>query len=226
MTSTTVILIVLAVVILAIVAAVLLQRRTLRRRFGHEYDRLVEEYHSRPKAERELLSRRRKHASLTLRTLPDAARIRYARAWQGIESQFIDDPRVAVTEADALFTDLLTEIGFPAGDYDQRVSALSVDHAPLLEHYREAHDVGRHGDQASTEQLRQALVHYRLLFAEFLGHEHFSDEPALSGAPATETDPPASAGRPRPAVPEREAARGYREDDGSADPIREPRRTS
>src|SRR5215471_6720688 len=115
MSKSIVIVIVLAVVLVAVVIALLVQRQMLRRRFGDEYDRVVDEYHSRPAAERELRGRQRRHAQLKLRTLPDAARTRYAMAWQNIQSQFIDDPRGAVVEADARFTHLLSEIGFPTG---------------------------------------------------------------------------------------------------------------
>ena len=138
---------------------------------------------------------------LKLRTLPDAARTRYATAWQNIQSQFIDDPRGAVTEADARFTDLLSDIGFPS-DYDERLSTLSVEHANVLKHYREAHDIAVNVESASTEQLRQALVHYRVLFPELIGKDHFAEDPTLAHAPTPGTGMPGGTGSSVPDRPE------------------------
>jgi len=202
MSAATITVIILAVVLVAVVIALLLQRRMLRRRFGDEYDRVVDEYHSRPAAERELRNRQRQHSKLKLRTLPDAARTRYATAWQNIQSQFIDDPRGAVTEADARFTDLLSDIGFPTSGYDEQLSTLSVEHANVLKHYREAHDIAVNVESASTEQLRQALVHYRVLFAELIGKEHFAEDPTLAHAPTPGIGMPGGTGSPVPDRPE------------------------
>jgi hypothetical protein len=166
------------VVVLAVIAAAaaiwaLLRRRNLRSTFGPEYDRVVAEQDSRSAAERELRERERKHAELTLTPLNPESRSRYAAAWEEVQAQFVDAPGAAVGNADELLTRLVAERGYPTGDYDEQVAHLSVEHARTLGRYREAHEIhlANERGEASTEQLRQAVVHYRALFAELLGEE-------------------------------------------------------
>lgn len=166
------------VVVLAVIAAAaaiwaLLRRRNLRSTFGPEYDRVVAEQDSRSAAERELRERERKHAELTLTPLSPESRARYAAAWEEVQAQFVDAPGAAVGNADELLTRLVAERGYPTGDYDEQVAHLSVEHARTLGKYREAHEIhlANERGEASTEQLRQAVVHYRALFAELLGEE-------------------------------------------------------
>ena len=169
------VLIVVAVLVLAVAAvAVYLgrnrSRRRLQQRFGPEYDRTVEESGSREAAEKELLERERRHAELTLTPLAEESRTRYAADWERIQAAFIDSPVAAVAEADELVTRLIAERGYPTENYEQQVAHLSVEHANTLGHYRDAHEisVASARGEASTEQLRKALVHYRALFAELL----------------------------------------------------------
>jgi len=175
---------VLVIVVIAVIAAVwtMARRASLRRRFGGEYDRLVSEQHSRPAAEKELRERERRHAQLELHPPGDADRARYAQGWQQIQAQFVDDPRTAVAQADTLVTELVAQWGYPTRDYEQQLAHLSVEHARVLAHYRDAHEINRHNEQgqASTEQLRQALVHYRALFADLLGTELAPAEPTAA----------------------------------------------
>ena len=176
MTTVQIIVLVLVLLVVAVLVAgvvVTMRRRALRDRFGPEYERLVAEQNSRPAAERELRERERRHADLDLKPLSAPDRARYAGEWADVQTRFVDEPGEAVREGDELVTRLLREIGYPTDDYDERLATLSVEHARMLDQYREAHDISVRNEQgaASTEQLRQALVDYRALFADLLGDE-------------------------------------------------------
>jgi hypothetical protein len=147
----------------------------------------VSEQDGRGAGERELRERERRHTELDLRPLDPSSRQRYAAAWEEIQVRFIDAPDQAVGEADALVTELIAERGYPTGGFDQRVADLSVEHAGPLHHYREAHDIHQANErgEATTEHLRQALVHYRTLFADLLGTEPV--RPANNDSPAVAT---------------------------------------
>ncbi|MEO3790185.1 hypothetical protein ABGB14_08220 [Nonomuraea sp. B10E15] len=167
--------VVIAVVALAAVAYVVQQqkrRNHLRERFGPEYERIVADHDNRRDAEQELLDREQRHSELDIRPLPEESRETYANRWTEVQERFVDAPGFAVTEADQLVTAVMAERGYPTDDFEQRLSDLSVGHAETLDHYRTAHEIsGRAAKkQASTEELRQAMVHYRALFEELL-HE-------------------------------------------------------
>jgi hypothetical protein len=168
--------VVVAVVALVAVGYLVLQqqkRRThLRERFGPEYERIVAEHDNRREAEQELLGREQRHSELDIRPLTDESRDTYANRWTEVQERFVDAPQFAVTEADQLVTAVMAERGYPTEDFKQRLSDLSVGHASTLDHYRTAHEIsGRAArKEASTEELRQAMVHYRALFEELL-HE-------------------------------------------------------
>jgi len=170
-----VILIIVAVVVAALAVAgwLTIRRRALRRKFGPEYDRVVAEQPSRAAAEQELRERERKHAELELGTLAPDARARYAAEWAEVQARFVDSPSDAVRDGDELVTRLVGDIGYPTDSDDERLALLSVEHAGTFGHYREAHEISLRNvrGEASTEQLRQALVHYRALFAELLGEQ-------------------------------------------------------
>ncbi|MER7008177.1 hypothetical protein ABT297_34730 [Dactylosporangium sp. NPDC000555] len=177
MSSTVALIIAIIVVVLVIAGLATMalgrHRRTkaLRRRFGPEYDRAVAEQPSRRAAERELQDRERRHAGLELKELAPWERRRYAEQWARTQAHFVEEPEAATREADALVTKVMAERGYPVEDFDARVQDLSVEHAETLDHYRDAHEINKVNErgQASTEQLRQALMHYRVLFAELLG---------------------------------------------------------
>ena len=189
MSSTLIVVMVIVVVVLALaaVAWMAMRRRALRERFGPEYDRAVSEQDSRTAAERELRDRERRHAELELRDLDPQSRTQYADQWRDIQARFVEEPNAAVSAADELVTRLVAERGYPTGDYDEAVSHLSVEHARTLGHYRDAHEINLRNErgEASTEQLRQALVHYRELFADLLGDNPV--RPADTVQPDTDT---------------------------------------
>ncbi|WP_433048687.1 hypothetical protein [Dactylosporangium sp. CS-033363] len=167
----------ITVIVLIVIAALgygiwfVTRRRALQNRFGPEYDRAVAEGDSRLAAERELRERERRHAELQIKDLSPESRARYTGKWEEIQARFLDDPAGAVRDADALVTELVTERGYPTGDYEEHLSHLSVEHARTVGHYRDAHEISQLSDrgEATTEQLRQAVVHYRTLFSELLG---------------------------------------------------------
>ena len=169
----TVIIVVAAIVVLAIAAGVVYdgRRRRLRRRFGPEYDSLVEERGSRRKAEAELAGREKRVRGLDIRPLAPAARSRYARRWTAIQEHFVDAPPGAVADAQRLVLAVMSERGYPTEGDDQVLADLSVDHADALDHYRAAHGISQRAadNPASTEDLRQAVIHYRALFQDLLG---------------------------------------------------------
>jgi hypothetical protein len=185
-TGTTIGVIVVVLVALAVVAMLLrvaLQRKRLRAKFGPEYERVVERSDNRMAAERELVEREREHSKLELRPLSPASRESYARNWTRVQEQFVDTPTTAVGQADRLVTDLMAERGYPTEGYERKASMLSVEHARALDHYREAHAITERQErgEASTEDLRVAMVHYRGLFEDLLGRAG-EDEPRGGGS--------------------------------------------
>lgn len=148
------------------------RRRTehLRREFGPEYDRAVRETGERSRAERELETRRERVRQLHIHPLPALERDRFAASWTEVQKRFVDSPADAVAEADRLVSEVMQERGYPMTDFEQRAADISVDHPRVVEHYRAAHALAersRNGG-ASTEDLRQAMVHYRALFDDLL----------------------------------------------------------
>ncbi|QBI56318.1 hypothetical protein [Streptomonospora litoralis] len=181
---TVVVIVVLVVAVAAAVAfAVPWQRsRRLRTRFGPEYDRAVREHGGRREAERALAEREKRHAKLDLQPLSDSSRRQYEAGWNRVQEQFVDTPAEAVREGHELLTRLMTERGYPTEDDDQRVADLSVEHAGTVDRYREARAISERNaaGEATTEDLRAAMVHYRALFNELL-----SDGSGTSAEPDT-----------------------------------------
>jgi len=168
------IVVVAAVVLVGLVLAgwYLWRHQSLRRRFGPEYGRLAKQ-EGRIAADRELRERQRRHDKLELHPLDEETRQRYSAAWTALQTNFVDSPEETIGATEELVNQLAAERGYPTGDYDEQVAQLSVDHARTLGHYRAAHDTYlRHQQgEAETEELRQALVHYRDLFADLLGED-------------------------------------------------------
>jgi hypothetical protein len=151
-----------------------LQSRRLKQRFGPEYERTLERTGDRRRAESVLGDRVSRRDEFELRALSPAARETYLRRWEQVQAEFVDQPGAAVRHAQSLLDEVMGERGYPIGEeFDERVDLISVDHPDVVEHYRLAHrlhsESAESGDTASsTEERRQALVHYRALFDDLL----------------------------------------------------------
>ena len=220
MSATVVVVIVVAVIVVAALLAGLMmaqRRRRLRRRFGPEYDRLVGQRDSRLRAEAELTQRERRVRRLDIRPLADEARARYSVQWAGLQEQFVDRPAVAVFASQVLVTAVMKERGYPTYDRNQVLADLSVNHSSTVEHYRAAEQISESGaaGSASTEDLRQAMIHYRAVFLELLGEPANAPDPAAAFGPVSDAmadeqpagcpddlaspdEPVAAAGKPEP----------------------------
>jgi hypothetical protein len=172
MTTLIVVLVVVAVLLLigAAVAVPRMRRRRLQQHFGPEYQRTVESAGDRREAEQDLQQRAERRKELEIRPLDPVAREAYAQRWRRTQERFVDAPNEAVDAADTLVQQVMRDRGYPVGDFDQQARDVSVDHADVVSEYRAAHDISvlNAQRQASTEQLREAMVHYRALFAQLL----------------------------------------------------------
>jgi hypothetical protein len=171
--------VVVVAALVAIVVWLLMKRRktaTLRARFGPEYDRLLQSSRTPAEAERELLQRQRRVESFSLRSLTREEAEQFVQSWRAIQARFVDDPHEAVVQADRLIEDVMRARGYPVEDGAHRLDDLSVDHGAVVNHYRSGREaVARHErGEASTEDLREAMVHFRALFDELVG-THRSD---------------------------------------------------
>ena len=188
--------IVAVIVVVIIVAAILVavsaanRRRRLRERFGPEYDRAVTEHGSRREAESDLAGRERHVRDLDLRPLSPAAQSQYTAEWTAVQEQFVDAPQAAVTGAQTLVSAVMKDRGYPTQPYDQTLADLSVEHAATLDHFRAAHDISQNAaaGSATTEDLRQAMIHYRALFAELLGEPAARGDAAAGNPAITQPD--------------------------------------
>jgi hypothetical protein len=168
-----------AVVVLGVLWSAARTRRTrsLQDRFGREYDRAVEHAGDRREAERELREREKRHDELDLRPLSPEARDRYVEEWRATQGRFVDDPTGAVADADRLVQRVMRDRGYPVDDFEQRAADISVEHPELVEKYRTAHGIAQASErgEASTEDLRHSVRHYRALFVELLEVEDGDD---------------------------------------------------
>ena len=147
------------------------QRESLARRFGPEYERLMQQHGNAAVVERELEARARRVRKLPIKELSESERKMFGEAWHQAQERFVDTPAIAVHSAHELVQQVMRARGYPVDDFEQRVSDLSVEHAGVVEHYRAAHALHESNQQGhgDTEELRQAMVHYRALFADLLG---------------------------------------------------------
>lgn len=164
-----------AVVILAVVGFIVFRKRrteNLQSRFGPEYDRTVRETGDRARAESELEQRKKRVEGFKIRPLTRDDRTRYTDAWNDVQARFVDDPKGAVAQADQLLGEVMSRRGYPVGDFEQRVDDVSVNHPRVVEHYRAGHAIALRQAKgtAGTEDLRQAMIHYRALFADLVGN--------------------------------------------------------
>jgi hypothetical protein len=164
------------VVVLGAIVFYLQRRRTekLRQHFGPEYDRAIAEGGDRRRAEARLEERTERVKKFHLRPLTPEDRARYSEQWDRVQAHFVDAPAGAVAEADQLLGDLMATCGYPMGDFEQRAADISVEHPIVTQNYRAAHEIAvrQAKAQASTEDLRRAMIHYRALFDELVSQRH------------------------------------------------------
>jgi hypothetical protein len=180
----TIIIAVLVVVVLALGGLLYFQRHRsdqLRSRFGPEYDRAVKESGGKSKAEAKLTEREKRVKSLSIHPLEPSDRARFTRSWQTVQAEFVDDPEGSIGHADSLLAEVMSARGYPVSDFEQISADISVDHPNVVQNYRAAHEIAlRHErGQANTEDLRQAMIHYRSLFEELVTDAKAPDEPAI-----------------------------------------------
>ncbi len=190
---------VLAVLIVAsLIAGAGRRRRTsrLRERFGVEYDAVMRRTRSRSRTERELVERLEEAKAFSTRPLTIEQRKNYRSDWRKVEVRFVERPTTAVAEADELIGDILRVEGYPP-DFDRRAARLSVKSPLLVQHYRAGHDIIGRGGAATTEDLRQALLHYRMLFDELVGTRGDDIVPPSQVSPEIIADRGDQASRPQ-----------------------------
>ncbi len=172
--DTWVLVVVSAIFVFLAIASVLawksLRRSELQQRFGSEYDRTVDEADSRRDAERALRDREARHAMLELHPLTTTARQRYERDWMALQARFVDRPQVAVADADGMIANVMRDLGYPVDDFESNADLMSVEHADVVDRYREGHGIYAKtvDGTATTEDLRQAVIAYRALFEELM----------------------------------------------------------
>ena len=174
-TSTIIVLVLAVVVVLAIAAAIwfyMQKQRTkqLRSKFGAEYNRAVRAEGDMKQAEQVLQERQKRVEKLNIRPLSTEERDNFAQAWEQEQAHFVDEPAIALDNADRLVKEVMNVRGYPVDDFEQRVADVSVDHPAVVQNYRIAHAIAVRGqsEEVSTEKLREAMIHYRALFADLL----------------------------------------------------------
>jgi hypothetical protein len=142
----------------------------LREQFGPEYQHAVDSYGSRREAEHELTKRTERVDQLHIRPLAPDRSAQYAEQWRLVQAEFVDDPERAIGKADALIAEVLQARGYPMGDFEQRAADVSVEHADVVDHFRAAHAVAIRvpRGEATTEDMREAMLHYRTLFDDVI----------------------------------------------------------
>ena len=162
-------------ILLAIVVGITLynsSRRTkkLRSKFGPEYRRVARAEGDAARGEKVLQEREKRVKKLDIHPLTQQQRNEFADSWEQAQSEFVDDPTAAVAHADALVQEVLSVRGYPVVDFEQRVADVSVDHPAVAQNYRLAHDIAvkHEHEDVGMEKLREAMLHYRALFADLL----------------------------------------------------------
>ena len=174
--NTTIYYVIGAIVVIAIVVALIYairaaRSRELAKRFGPEYERTLRERGDRTEAERELNARQARVRRFHLEELPAGAKERYGEEWRTVQTRFVDEPKAAVVDADHLVVAVMRDRGYPMENFEQRTADISPDHPHVVEDYRVAHGIAVRSErgEVSTEDLRQAMQHYRTLFTDLLG---------------------------------------------------------
>ena len=181
MSTTALLLLVLIIAVVVVGVVLYLQRRrsdALRTQFGPEYQHAVKRFGDERKAEAELAAREKRVRSFNIRDLTPEERSRFSEAWKRAQARFVDEPAEAAADADVLVKELMQTRGYPMGDFEQRAADVSVDHPNVVTNYRAAREIAVRTSEgkATTEDIRQAMVHYRALFTELVEE----------GAPRTE----------------------------------------
>ncbi|CAA9508914.1 MAG: putative secreted protein [uncultured Solirubrobacterales bacterium] len=176
--STGIIIAIVVVVVLLIAVGVAVatigkrkrESKKLEQRFGPEYDRALEQHGDRKEAEQSLKQREERHEGLDIRPLAPEQQQHFAGEWRNVQARFVDAPQEAVRESDHLVREVMRQRGYPVDDFNQRADDISVSHPNVVENYRSAGAIAERNErgEASTEDLRQATVHYRALFEELL----------------------------------------------------------
>jgi hypothetical protein len=175
-------LIVVLVLVVVSVAWLWMRRQRTQRlteQYGPEYQRAVEAAGDQRAAERELGARQERVKALEIRPLSTGEHDRYIASWKESQAHFVDDPSGAISQADVLVQEVMRARGYPMADFEQRAADISVDHPHVLDEYRAAHNIAeRHAaGGVETEELRQAMVHYRALFEDLLETDSAAPEP-------------------------------------------------
>lgn len=162
------------------------QSHRLQQRFGPEYGRTVDELGSREKAESELKARENRVERLNIVPLAPPEAARFSQAWEVLQGRFVDNPKGVVIQADQLVRELMLKRGYPMENFEHRAADISVDHPAVVDHYRAAQAIAVRDErgEADTEELRKAVVHYRILFDELLEVRAAKQE----GVPAKQTE--------------------------------------
>jgi FtsZ-interacting cell division protein ZipA len=165
------IVVIIAIALIAAFAGRRARSARLQRRFGPEYERTLRSSGDRADAERELAAREARVKRFHIEELPAGARARYMEEWRTVQTRFVDEPKDAVVEADRLVENVMRDRGYPMEDFEQRAADISPDHPGVVQNYRAAHDIASRSErgEVNTEDLRQAMVHYRTLFTDLLG---------------------------------------------------------
>ena len=195
MDTTTVVVLIVALALVAVVIYFFWRRTALRQRFGPEYERALKETGDKRKAEAELQHREKRVQKLSIRPLDRDDRERFTKEWRRTQAEFVDDPIGSMRHADILLQDVMSARGYPVENFEQVASDISVDHPTVVQNYRSGHDIAvRHQrGEAGTEDLRQAMIHYRELFDELVTNEDSAESRTASKSKRSSDDEP----RPR-----------------------------
>ncbi len=163
----------LAIVVIALALLIYRMKRqskALKSTFGPEYDRAVQDHGDRAKAEAELKARKERMSRFRIVPLSPTDAAWFSDEWRLVQARFVDNPEVAVNDADRLVSELMRRRGYPVTDFENRAADLSVHHPTVVANYRAAHEIALRNERGAmnTEDLRQAIVRYRSLFDELL----------------------------------------------------------
>jgi hypothetical protein len=181
-TTYLIITVVLVVVIIGAILMPIFARRKRSQRFqnkyGPDYDHTVQTMGNEKKAQTEMDDRQKHVEALNIRPLSDSEREGYLAEWTAIQAKFVDQPGQATIEADHLIMKVMQMRAYPVSDFEQRAADVSINYPALVSNYRAAREIASKNEhhQASTEELRQALIYYRSLFDELLKTEIVAPE--------------------------------------------------